>query len=648
MKKKLLVWGNFSKLNSGFGGHKKRVLRWFHQQPDWEVVEAAAGLAWDAPECQKMPWKCYGLAPDSNQQAQINAIQDENKRIAAQKDANYGALKIDEVIKLEKPDYFYTIEDSWCYDSVVNKEWNDVLPTFYHITFDSLPFLPQQIDMAGKCKYLYSWASFAEDEYKRLGYDHVKTIGGSVDDSLFRPISKERRSSLRKKFGLEDAFVFLKLGRSQLRKHYPNLLDGFKIFKSRNPSVKAKLLFHTHWGEGWNLPQLIKDKGIDPNDVLTTYYCRACREWEIRPFFGLNQDCPHCHSKNTYSTCDIINGVTDEDVADIYGISDMVFNLISSGGYELAVWQAKLCEKIVATPDYSCGKDAVGSGTGGWKVDWATYMEPGSQFVKSTSLPESVCENMERFVNLSKEERVALEKEARNFALGWSSTESVCQKLKAEFKKVEPTNWENFDWTPKKKNPLYQPPPNLSPEQFVLCLFRNVLNEKVDKNNSQVKFWTEHLEKTKDYQGTYNHFVNQAAQFNAQLDQKEINFGDLLNKSDKKRLLICMPESAGDVLMVNSLVPKVQKQYPEFAIYFATKPQFKEFVEHLEGVTWLPYNQGMEDVFWLTGKGSHEGFFDIAFLCQGQTQRFMNYQWRREDLRPEWINNVSIGEKKTQ
>lgn len=636
-KKKLLVWSNFSRLNTGFGGHKKRILRWFHKQPDWEVIEAAAGIGWDSPDCHKLPWKCYGLAPNPQEQAQINAIQDEGQRSLAQRDANYGGLKIDEVIKLEKPDYLYTCEDSWCYDSVINKGWNKVLPSFYHVTIDSVPLLPSQIDMAGKCDHLYVWASFAEEEYRKLGYN-VKTIGGSVDDSLFKPISEEKRNSLRKKFGLEDAFVFLKLGRSQLRKHYPNLLDGFKLFKQKNPEIKAKLLFHCHFGEGWNFPQLIKDKEIDPNDVLTTYYCRACRQWGIRPFFGLNQDCPHCQGKNTYSTCDIVHGVSDEDIVDIYGISDMVFNLISSGGYELAVWQGKLCEKIIATPDYSCGKDAVGDGTGGWKVDWATYMEPGSQFVKSTSLPESVAEIMERFINLPKDERLKLEKESREFALGWSSTESVCQRLKAEFEKVSPANWENFDWTPPPKNPSHIPPPNLSPQDFVLDLFTNILHEKVDKNNSQVKHWVEHLTRSNDHQGVYNHFVNLAAQHNAQLNHKTIDFGELLDPTDEKRLLVVMPESAGDVIMINSLIPRLAKLYPEFRIYFATKPQFRELVEHLPEIhRVLDYLPIMDDIFAMTGRSEHRGYFDYCFLPHGSTQRFMNYQQRNNELRREWL-----------
>lgn len=635
-KKKLLVWSNFSRLLTGFGGHKKRVLQWFHQQPDWEVVEAAAGIAYDSPDCHKLPWKCYGLAPTPQQQAQIQSIQDEGQRSSAQRDANYGALNLDEVIKAEKPDYFLGIEDSWCFDNVINRHWHNVLPSFYNVTIDSLPLMPAQIDMAGKVR-VYPWATFAEEAYSQYGYK-TPTIPGTVDPDVFSPISPERRKELREKFKLDDSIVFLKVARNQLRKHFPNLLEGFKLFKDRNSGIKAKLHFHTHFGEGWALPQIIQDKGVDPNDVLTTYYCKACREWEVRPFFGLNQDCPHCGSQKSFDTCSIVNGVDDKTIAEIYGISDMTWNLISSGGFEYSSWQAKMCEKIIASPDYSCGYDAVREGSGGWPVKWASYMEPHSNFIKSSADPNSVCELMEKFVALSVEERTALEKQSRKFALEWCSTERVCRRWKEEFEKFPPADWSNFDWTPPRKNPTHQPPPNLSYQDFVIDLFRNVLKEKVDHNNSQVKFWTEHLAKSNDHQGVYSHFTKIATQHNAQLDYKPTDFGDLLDPIDEKRLLIVMPQSAGDVLIVNSLVPRIKKLYPEFSIYFATSPQFRELVEHLPEIhRVLDYVPQMDDIFSMTGRGQHKGWFDVVMPLHAQTQKFFTYQNRRNKFRSEWL-----------
>lgn len=640
MKKyKLLVLGNWSKLNTGFGGHKKRVLRWFHAHPDWEVVEAAAGLSWNAPECQKMPWKCYGVAPDAQQQAQINSIRDEGQRVIAQRNANYGIYKIQDVIKTEKPTHFYACEDSWAYDELVKHVWMENMPPVLHVTLDSLPLMPAQIDLAAKCDNLFPWAGFATEEYHKLGYKNIETLPGTVDPEDFFPLPEEKRNELRKKFNLQDTNVFLFLGRNQVRKHFPNVMDGFKIFKEKNPNTKAKLLFHCSFAESWNFPQLIKDKGLSHDDILTTYFCKACREWEIRSYAGEALNCPFCGHEKSFNTSNIEAGPSDKEISEIYGLSDLVINAVSSGGFELAVWQGKMCGKVTAVTSYSCGTDACYENSGGWPIDWNPYMEPGSQFIKSTSCPKSIARCMERVVKMDFIEKMNWGNKALDFAKGYCSTNAVCEKLDRILKNIPSATWDNFDWTPKLKNPQYIPADNLSNSEWIIDLYKNMLNDRCDKNTSYIQHWTAHLDKTGDRQGTLKHFQNVAAQQNNQVTQKTIDFSELLDPTDEKRLLVTMPESAGDVLMVSSIIPQIKNLYPEFRLYFATSPQFKELVEHLPEIhRILDFMPVMEDIFLMTGKSEHKGYFDIVMPLHVGSQRHpMVYQNRRNNFRAEWL-----------
>jgi len=641
MKKyKLLVLGNWSKLLTGFGGNKKRILRWFHAHPDWEVVEAAAGLAWDAPECSKMPWTCYGVAPDPQQQAQINSIQDEGQRSIAQRNANYGMYKIADVIKAEKPTHFFGAEDSWAFDDIVNQAWTENMPPVLHVTLDSLPFLSSQIDLAAKCKHLYPWANFATEEFHRLGYTDMETLPGTVDPNIFKPISQERRKELRQKFKIDDTNIFLFLGRSQLRKHFPNVMDGFKIFKEKNPKTKAKLLFHCSWKEGWNLPQLIKDKGLNVEDVLTTYYCRACRQWEIRSYIGEPVNCPMCGSTNTFGTSDIIHGPTDEEIAEIFGISDLVINAISSGGWELAAWQAKMCGKILATTSYSCGLDACYENSGGWPIEWSSYMEPGSQFIKATSCPKSISRCMERICSMDYIEKMNWENKALTFARNYCTTDTVCEKLRGILESIPPANWDNFSWEPKPSNPSYVPDPSLTHTNWLIDLHKHMLNDRCDKNTSYIKHWTAHLEKSNDREGTLQHFQNIAAQKNAQLNNKTVDFADLLDKDDEgKRIALICPQSAGDILYINSMMEDFKTLYPEFNIYFFTQPQFRDLIEHHPAIyKVLDYHPMVEDIFFMEGRGTHKGYFVAAFYPMTGTQHKFNYQHGELNFRAQWIN----------
>ncbi len=39
----------------------------------------------------------------------------------------------------------------------------------------------------------------------------------------------------------------------------------------------------------------------------------------------------------------------------------------------------------------------------------------------------------------------------------------------------------------------------------------------------------------------------------------------------------------------------------------------------------------MDDLLWLEGKGSHKGFFEVAYLPHIGTQRIFNYQHNGKD-----------------
>ena len=113
-----------------------------------------------------------------------------------------------------------------------------------------------------------------------MGYDHIKTLRGSLDTSNFHRVKEEDRSKLREAFNLGDDYIIGYVFRNQLRKSVPNLLDGFSKVKETIPH--AKLLLHTHWSEGWDIPRMIEEKGISIHDILTTYVCNKCNTYEVQ------------------------------------------------------------------------------------------------------------------------------------------------------------------------------------------------------------------------------------------------------------------------------------------------------------------------------------------------------------------------------
>lgn len=640
-KKRILFHSNHPILRTGFGTVAANIMRYLFKTGKYELCFASNGLPFEADETKKLPWRCHGTAPSPEEQQQINSIQDHAQREVENRKANYGDRGLDRIVKEFLPDISWHAEDVWGVDFLSSKPWWNKVNPIVHTTLDSLPILSSAIDLAPKAPNYFVWATFAEKAMKDLGYDHVKTLHGPLESENFYKFPEARKRELRQKFGIQDdeeiiGFTF----RSQLRKSVPNLLEGFKIFKKENPNIKAKLLLQTSREEGWNIDQLISEYGVDNNDVLNTHFCRKCKEYDIKPWTGNGVKCRFCGEEGSVFTPNITSGVERVQLAEIYNLMTMYCHAFSSGGQECPIQEAKFCELITLVTDYSCGEDGCCEGSGGIPLKWNSYKEGCTQFTKASTCPISIAQEIANVCQMSKENRVAMGKIARDYCLKNYSIEAVGKKIEAILDELPFVDWQDGDFDHQPKNTSYLPPSGLSPEQFAIDILTNMMLERVDHNTSHVKSWASHLRKSNDYQGVYNHFQKLALQFNANLNNKPIDLGDLLDKDDEgRRICIVCDQSAGDLLIINSLLNQFKALYPEYNLYFFTRPEFFDLVEHHPAIhKLLAYSPILDNIFFLEGNGSHKGYFEKVFYPAATTQKFLAYNGNRVKNRTEWLD----------
>jgi hypothetical protein len=134
------------------------------------------------------------------------------------------------------------------------------------------------------------------------------------------------------------------------------------------------------------------------------------------------------------------------------------------------------------------------------------------------------------------------------------------------------------------------------------------------------------LESQKHSREHVEQFFRQTAAENIRKSEKN-NFESLLDEDDQgKRILMVIPESAGDIYMATSLFPSIKRLYPDYNFYFSCKSQFKDILAGNPYVhKFLPYDIRMENLHFLEGEGAHEGWFEIAFLPFVTTQRQFTY-----------------------
>jgi glycosyltransferase involved in cell wall biosynthesis len=625
-KKKVLIHSNHCKAFTGFGKHTKNILIHLQKTGKYDIVEFANGIRWGDPSLANFPWTCEGSLP-----ADVATLQKLQKDPQLARSAGYGGEMIDKIIEREKPDIYIGIEDIWAFSGYTEKTWWNKINSMIWTTLDSLPILPDAVKAAPKIKNYYTWASFAQKSLNESGQEHVKTLRGALDTSNFYKLTNEQRSQLRQKQGInKDDFIIGFVFRNQLRKSVPNLLEGFNVFCKQNPQSNAKLLLHTHWGEGWDITRLINEKKIDPSRILTTYYCTECKEYEIKPFSGENLNCRFCGAEKKQVTTSTKAGVDESQLNEIYNVMDAYCHPFTSGGQEIPIQEAKLTELVTLVTNYSCGEDCCVPEAESLALSWTEYREPGTQFIKASTDPKSIAYQLRKLYNMKPDKRSEMGKRARQFVIDNYSVEVVGKQLEQILDTMPEVEWD-FDLEIEERDASYQPREIESDSEWIIDLYRNILKVEVNEMDDGHKHWMQRLRDDMDRESVLKYFRSVAEKENRA--NKKVDLSELLDKDDEgKRLLIVMPERIGDVYLATSLFPNIKKQYPEYNIYFATHPQYFEILDGNPYIhKCIPFQDSLANLPVMEGCGDHDGYFEIAFIPFLGTQRIINFSHNGKD-----------------
>jgi len=628
-KKRVVIHSTFSKLKTGFARNSKEILKYLYKTGKYDIMEyASGGPSWNDPRCQEMPWKCHGTLPDDK--SSLRGIQDPG----IIRHIHYGAGNIDKVIKEFKPDVYIGIEDIWAFQGYWDKPWWSKINSVLWTTLDSLPLYPVAVDNADKIKNFWVWASFAEKEMKRLGKNHVKTINGAFDINKFFPLSQEDKLKLRKRFNIDSgAKVFGFVFRNQLRKLVGSLLEGFALYKSENPGENVKILLHTNWNEGWNIQNFIKEFKINPEDILTTHYCSACKGIEVSKFLGAESDCHLCGSKKTLKTPTIADGCTEEQLNYIYNLMDAYIHPMTSGGLEMPIAEAMLAELPVATVPYSCGTEYT-ENEFVFPISFSTYREVGSNFTKASTHKESIANFISRVVK-QEEKYKQYGKDSREWAIKKFSINTIGKQIEEFLDSVEIINEDKIELTFSKRNDSYPMPSIEDNTEWLIDIYKNILNMEESPNTEGVKHWLNRMEAGVSRENIYEFFVGEAKRQNGTSNEMLLN--SFFDGDEKKKIVYVMPKSLGDCVLSLNVLKSLRRDYSEkdWNIYVCTekvnfeifKPFIGEIIKNL-----IPYSPSLDNYKIWEGSGEHRGVCDIVFMPYGVTQRFENYTHNGEDL----------------
>ncbi len=250
------------------------------------------------------------------------------------------------------------------------------------------PGVLQAIDMFGVTPIAMS--KFGVRALREHGFDPLYVPHG-VNTSVYQP--PDNPAELKEAMGLDaDTFVVGMVANNQgvapPRKAFPQVFRAFAELHRRHPDTF--LYLHTDmfgFNDGINLLNLAQFSGIPPDA------------------FG-------APPKNKY----LVGGITQRQMAKIYGIMDVLANPSYGEGFGVPIIEAQACGVPVVVTDFTSMPELVGAG---WKVQGDRWYDPGHL---SDFMCPSVFEIVEA-LELAYEARgdQQLRREAREFAVGYDA-----------------------------------------------------------------------------------------------------------------------------------------------------------------------------------------------------------------------------------
>jgi glycosyltransferase involved in cell wall biosynthesis len=514
MKRRILVCGESSWVSTGFAKYNQEVLRRLFATNKFEIAEMGSYGSDRSPEAKELPWKFYGVLPNSEKEKQLYESNPTNA---------FGAYKINAVLADFQPDIVFDARDPWMTTHIQNSKFRSMFKLALMPTVDSAPQRKDWINgLFKQADIVTTYSRYGKKVLEATGVkvDAVTSPGINLD--IFKKIDKQ---TIRDKYQIKPSLLIIgTVMRNQKRKLYPELFEVYSALRKKYRMTKknkedpktvrinhSALLCHTSWPDnGWDIPELL-DRYNLARHVIFTYKCEGCssvfHSWFIPCDTKGNGVCRICgekkaHMPNTHS------GVSEEELVDIYNLMDIYVQPAICEGWGLPIMEAKACGVPGLYQNYSAMEDHVENG-GGLPIKIGRfYTEAETMAIRSLPDNKDFLKGLETLA-LSGKKRDRLGKAARKCCVEIHDWKITTDKLERLFTDLElHDRGLGWDKAPAFSNLTQQrAPQNLSDSDFVHWCYQNILGRPADEKG--FGDWTTNLAKGGSRQSVESFFRNE-------------------------------------------------------------------------------------------------------------------------------------------
>ena len=632
-KRRIILHSEFSELKTGFSKMAHEILKRLHKTGKYELAEFANYGSNADPRAAKIPWKLYGVMPLNQQEAQIYQSNYNTNQ--------FGDWKFEAVMNDFKPDFLISLVDFWMSCGWMVPKYLNILNKtqfIYQACIDSEPIPQVYVDQCKKIPYLVGYSEYAREVAKKyMGIDVVDVIPPGVDTKIHIPRDKRE---IKRALGLpEDVHIIQMVARNQGRKRFDRVFESYQMFKKKFPDLARKTILHYHCYKGdvgWNFDEYLKREG-GLGDVLFTYMCPKCGYWWLDYAMSEPVKCRRCGVKEALTSNTNV-GIPEDEYSKLFNLATVQVQGSICEGWGLCVNEAKANGVPVLATDYTALSEQMRNG-GGIPIKVQTFfIEDRTMFRRAWfdrddlvnklgSVIRWAEEKDERYDKLCKEARECAEK------YDWD----IMAKRWENLLDTLPIKDRNTTWfAPIVPLPLNveAPPMGLNNSEFVLWLYKNILNNDIAAKTSGqfdldegYRNWMSDLSKGRPRDDIEKFFRNVNFQHNVKagvIKQKSVT--ELLDPNDKFRIVYAIPGTAGDVIVSTAVVDGIKKKYPMASIYFATEAAYYPLLEgnrNIKGL--LPYSDQLMDFRAIEGCLDNKGIFDICYTPHILTQKMTSF-----------------------
>jgi glycosyltransferase involved in cell wall biosynthesis len=464
-KKRILMCAESHSINSGFGLYTREILSRLYQTNKYELAELSCYNTGQSP--RNVPWKVYPNAVDKNHK--------DHTTYSANAINAFGQWRFDKTVLDFRPDIVFDIRDFWMMSfqeiSPLRKYYNWVVAP----TVDSLPQKNAWLQVFKNADMVLAhtdWAvQYLADSNRNI------TVGPSVADSVdtnrFCPINYGL-SFHRAKMLCPQGFIIGSVMRNQKRKLIPNLMDVVKklILYTRNSNIY--LYLHTSYPEnaGWDIPDLLQEYDMH-NNTLFSYICKKCRKVFVSKFQGPKRSCPFCETINSCIIPNVIDGLSDQQMVDVYNLFDIYVQYAICEGLGIPQLEAASCGIPLCSVDYSAMSE-VTSKLEAYKISYALFKELETGAMRAIPNDSELLQTLYRFYELDDKTKDKIKQNIRSKIIEHYSWDKTASTIETVFDKIEPKN--NWD-DPLVMYPEKKVPNNLSNRNFIKFLVYDVIND---------------------------------------------------------------------------------------------------------------------------------------------------------------------------